>query len=172
MKANINGVTLKNVIEYRGIETDHAIQADIYLGKMKIGTYDSNARGGPVDVDLLPEYRDHIRRIAVGFFEKFENGFFPTSNEGFGMTIQELYKDTPTEGLIGELVELYDTEKYYKRLTKGGSPVLTIYKKGTERMYISWESEDMMATQRESCEKKYGKIEKIILSLADLQINI
>ena len=68
MKANINGVTLKNVIEYRGIETDHAIQADIYLGKMKIGTYDSNARGGPVDVDLLPEYRDHIRRIAVGFF--------------------------------------------------------------------------------------------------------
>jgi hypothetical protein len=112
--ASINGITVKAIKEFRGHEGEPLYQGNIYLGNKKIGFWSQDSWGGPDNICLDEPYRvvkleDKVKELNRHKKETFAR------EDGSEYSIEY-----SLDILFGDLMEMIDDEKVFKKAIKNG----------------------------------------------------
>lgn len=118
--ASIYGYELKNIRTWQGRDWEGCQGHICYNGK-KVGWYHNNGDGSCTDIDFYLSGKDRAK-----------------NEQHFNETIKQYYADNPLqppyekiipdgEIFIGEMLELMDSEKCYKKFAKDGYPFMVQY---------------------------------------------
>ena len=103
--AQINGISIKKRVEFKGHEGESCTQGDLYIGKIKVGEYSDSYTMGPVDIHIEPQYNEEFYRRIKEYWAK-------QGKEG------EYYEE---DGMFLYTLNQYiDLEKYFKKAIKSG----------------------------------------------------
>lgn len=125
----LKNITLKGVTKFRGHEGEPLHQGNIYLNNKKVGNFSEDSWGGGIIYDFdSKEMKSEVEKIAKSFYEENENGLEMYGRPPIPITCKEFFKDNEIEGLITELLELWDAEQEYKGYFKKGYPIMFVMK--------------------------------------------
>lgn len=120
--AKINGIELKGIKEFKGHEFEDLIQGNIYYKGKKVGWYSQDSWGGCDHIDLdytLP--KDLLKEIK-DILDNYESdtlfkGISELYDKNYNVKFEhKIFKGA--EFLFGDLIQLNDFEKIYKKHTK------------------------------------------------------
>lgn len=120
--ASINGIELKGVKEFKGHEFEDLVQGNIYYKGKKVGWYSQDSWGGCDHIDLdytLPkELLKEINNILDNYeSETLFNGISELYDKKYNVKFDhKIFKGG--EFLFGDLIQLNDFEKTYKKFSK------------------------------------------------------
>lgn len=129
MMAEIKGITLKNITNFKGHEGEPCKQGNICYSGKKVGYYSDSFMMGPPEIEFdSDEKREIIVHICDEFYKQFP--------DKLKSSYSDLILDPDLELFFYELIKLIDHEKEYKRFVKKGFPILLTYeqKNGIEKM--------------------------------------
>jgi len=154
--AQIKGLTIKNITNFKGHEGESCRQGNIYLNGKKVGYYSDSFMMGEATIAFdSKEHRARAEKICVEYYtENPQERWFPDI-------------EPDIEELIQKLFELIDREKSYKRNLKKGFSVLATYKQGYSTMIVSAAS---LPAAYKWLKEKGVTNEKIYQSLNDFNI--
>lgn len=121
--AQINGISIKGRKEFKGHEGESCTQGNLYIGKTCVGYYSDSFMMGPVDIDIMPQYREEFyRRISEYWKKEADEGRY---EEG------KYYEE---DGMfMYTLNQLFDLEKYFKKAIKSGGIGIAV---DVDNMYL------------------------------------
>lgn len=122
--ASINGIELKGIKEFKGHEFEDLIQGNIYYKGKKVGWYSQDSWGGCDHIDLdytLP--KDLLKEINDVLDNYESDTIFYGIDELYDKEYNVKWENGKKrlkggEWLFGELIQLSDFEKVYKKHTK------------------------------------------------------
>lgn len=120
--ASINGIELKGIKEFKGHEFEDLVQGNIYYKGKKVGWYSQDSWGGCDHIDLdytLPkELLKEIKNILDNYeSETLFNGISKLYDKKYNVKFDhKIFKGG--EFLFGDLIQLNDFEKTYKKFSK------------------------------------------------------
>lgn len=120
--ASINGIELKGVKEFKGHEFEDLVQGNIYYKGKKVGWYSQDSWGGCDHIDLnytLPkELLKEIKDILDNYeSETLFKGISDLYDKKYNVKFEhKIFKGG--EFLFGDLIQLNDFEKKYKKFSK------------------------------------------------------
>lgn len=141
--ASIKGISVKNVVNFKGHEGEDLVQCDVcYLGK-KVGFFSQDSWGGedhfdldynlPIDKkeDLYKKFKEIPQEYLQERLNKGEKiEFYEENKEFFNIS-----------NVILDIIELKDLEKEYKKRVKIGRDVMLAYTKSAwELSILGWSS--------------------------------
>jgi glutaredoxin-related protein len=97
--AQIRGIAIKGLKEFKGHEGETLLQGDIYFKGKKVGYYSDDFRGGMAVVDIDVKVQHEMYQLSEGYETKYTNRL---------------------ENLIYEVVMLTDLEKTFTKAVKKG----------------------------------------------------
>lgn len=121
--ASIFGLKLKGRRTFEGRDWQ-GNQGNLYIGNTKIAWYNDSGDGGPADIEYYngrpgrEKYKPQLEEIVKKYYEKF-----PLQGEYANLS-------PDAELLMGELLQLMDDEKQYKKFEKMGYSATAIFKVG------------------------------------------
>ena len=126
--ASIFGFKLKNRRTFQGRDWE-GNQGDLWYGNKKVAWYNDSGNGSMADIDFYDgrkgreEYQPILDAAVKQYYERF-----PLEGENADLPVD-------VDMFMGDLLELMDTEKVYKRMQKKGYPNVVIYKENENSPY-------------------------------------
>jgi hypothetical protein len=120
--ASINGIELKAIKEFRGHEYEPLVQGNIYYKGKKVGWYSQDSWGGDDHIDLDSDLKAETKNEINEVLSSYESDtLFGGVNELYNKQYNVTFKTDIFKGgtfLFGDLIQLQDYEKTYKKLAK------------------------------------------------------
>lgn len=141
--ASIKGISVKNVVMFKGHEYEDLVQCDVcYLGK-KVGFFSQDSWGGEDHFDLdynLP--LDKKEDLHKKFKEIPQKYLQERLDKGEKIDFYEDHKELYDIGnMILDIIELKDLEKEYKKKVKTGKDIMLAYVRNSwELSILGWSS--------------------------------
>jgi hypothetical protein len=108
--ASINGISIKKRKDFLGHEEEPLSQGDLYLNGKKLGFFSQDFRGGPNQY----QFDENVLNEAVKSFAQSKY-------------VEEKYKKIyDLDCLIGEILQLMDDEKQYKKEARKGYDTMMV----------------------------------------------
>ena len=120
--ASINGIELKGIKEFKGHEFEDLIQGNIYYKGKKVGWYSQDSWGGCDHIELDYTLPKNLLKEINDILDNYEsetlfNGISLLYDEQYNVKFKhKIFKGG--EFLFGDLIQLNDFEKVYKKHTK------------------------------------------------------
>lgn len=154
--AQIKGLTIKNITNFKGHEGEECSQGNIYLDSKKVGYYSDSFTMGDATIDFdSKELRERAEKICAEYYAENPQERWFTDTEP---DLEELFQ---------KLFELIDCEKNYKKNLKKGFSVLVTYKQNYSTVMLSTVS---LPAAHKWLKEKGITGEKIFTSLNDFII--
>lgn len=161
--ASIFGFKLKNRKTFQGRDWE-GNQGDLWYGNKKVAWYNDSGNGGMADIEFYDgrkgreEYQPILDAAVKKYYERF-----PLEGKHSDLT-------PDAEMFMGELLELMDTEKVYKRMQKKGYPNVIIYKEKENSPYNDVLGFKLKQAANEYIEKNKLTAYNLYTSLNDFDI--
>lgn len=120
--ASINGIELKGVKEFKGHEFEDLIQGNIYYKGKKVGWYSQDSWGGCDHIDLNYTLPKDLLKEIKNILDNYESetlfkGISDLYDKKYNLKFDhKIFKGG--EFLFGDLIQLNDFEKKYKKFSK------------------------------------------------------
>ena len=132
--ASINGIELKGIKEFKGHEFEYLIQGNIYYKGKKVGWYSQDSWGGCDHIDLDYSLPKELLIEINGILDNYESdtifyGIDELYDKEYNIKWENGKKRLKGgEWLFGELIQLIDNEKKYKKYSKQwGTNLIALY---------------------------------------------
>ncbi|MBP3708293.1 MAG: hypothetical protein J6J36_06775 [Clostridia bacterium] len=176
--ASIKGITIKNIVDFKGHEGESLTQCDVYYKGKKVAFFSQDSWGGEdrldFDYKLSFEKRQELERL---FKEKAQEFLNDRLTKGERVEFYQDHKEMYDVGtMILDLAELKDIEKMYKKILKQGKNCLLAYTKadGWTLGILGWNRDIVKDTELDLmlAQKKIQKnqVKYFIKDLADFEI--
>ena len=161
--AEIKGLTLKSVTNFKGHAGEPCKQGAIYLNGKKVGYYSDDFNMGPSEIRFdNRETEKEVLAICKAYFE--EN---PKDRWCYGTDYAD--KGIELEEIFTVLIELIDFEKEYKKMLKKGYGIFAVYKHEGYRIQMSG-FKSLEYAKKHLLEEKKVENPKFYSSLEDFKI--
>ncbi len=148
----INGIQLKNVKEFGGME-GNGFNATVYMDGKKIGTVEDQGFGSGMDFNINQNYQNEFDKRAE----------YKGANE-YNFDEQTL-KSIGKETMVSKILDLVVIEKAYKKAAKkySNAVIVAVYNKGSYlgKYYLvaPGKVNEVIATEKGNECKIFGKLE-------------
>ena len=146
--AKILGFEVKNVKSFKDHDGYPIYQGNVYFKGKKLGFWSQDGWGGPDSF----EFDERPYNEAMKGMDLVETLNLSTP---YGFTL-----DPDMDILMGELLKLKDTEKYFKKFAKQGCTKMASLEHGYEGMVVGMDDDDDVDTRIKEVVKKNGWVMK------------